>query len=136
MSSLSNYGERLALDITTNAVGGNTPTNTRFVALYTAAPDETADSGTEVSGNAYVRRAITFAPSTTDNGTGVTSASNIAEVLFPTATGDWGSVVAMAIFDASTGGNMIWYGNLQASRVVNNGDTFRFVIGGIVLTMA
>lgn len=135
MSSLSNYGERLALDITTNAVSGNTPANTRFVALYTVAPGETG-GGTEVSGNGYLRRAITFAPSATDPGTGVTSASNTAEVLFPTATGDWGTIVAMAILDASTAGNMIWYGNLQSSRIVNNGDTFRFVIGGIVLTMA
>jgi len=135
VSSLSNYGERLALNASTNAVSDNTPVDTRFVALYTAAPNETG-GGTEVSGNGYARRNVTFAPATTDGGTGVTSATNFFEVLFDVATGNWGSVVAMAVFDAATGGNMIWYANLAAPKFVGTNDQFRFEAGGIVLTMA
>jgi hypothetical protein len=135
VSSLSNYGERLALDVTTNASGGNTPSNTRYVALYTAAPGEEG-GGTEVSGNNYSRKNVTFAPASTDISTGVTTTSNVFEVLFDVATASWGTIVAMAIFDASTGGNMLWYANLASSKIVGTNDQFRFVAGGIVLTMA
>jgi hypothetical protein len=135
MSSLTNYGERLALDITTAAVGGNTPAATRYVALYTVAPGEEG-GGTELSGSGYVREQVIFTPASTDGGTGVTSTSNFAEVLFDAATGSWGEIVAMAIFDASTSGNIIWYGTLTTPKTVGTGDQFRFANGAIVLTMA
>jgi hypothetical protein len=135
MSSLSNYGERFALNATTNAVSGNTPSNTRYVALYTAAPND-GGGGTEVSGNNYSRKNVAFAPASTDVGTGVTTATNVFEVLFDVAIASWGTISAMAIFDSLTGGNMLWYANLASPKIVGVNDQFRFVAGGIVLTMA
>jgi hypothetical protein len=40
MSSLSNYGELLVLDITTASVGGNTSVNTQFRTLYMVTLDK------------------------------------------------------------------------------------------------
>jgi hypothetical protein len=135
MSSLTDYGERLALNTTTNAVSGNTPANTRFVALYSVAPGE-AGGGTELSGNGYTRKAITFPQASTDGETGATSAANSAEVLFDTATDNWTDVVAMAIFDASSGGNMIWYCELASTKVVASGDRLRFPASSVTLMMS
>lgn len=117
--ALTDFGERLALDA---SLGG-----TLEVALYTVAPGE-AGGGTEVSGGSYARQSISFNAAATASGT--TTADNDAEILFPLATGNYGTVVAAAVFDGS---DMIWYGNLTTSRTVNSGDQFRFAIGAIVL---
>jgi len=42
----------------------------------------------------------------------------------------------MGIFDASTGGNLLWHGILSASKTVEDGDTITFSAGNIDLTMA
>jgi hypothetical protein len=60
--------------------------------------------------------------------------STNAEIAFPQATADWGTVVAFAILDAVSGGNFLYWGDLTASKVVNNGDTFKFPSGDIDLT--
>jgi hypothetical protein len=91
-----------------------------YVGLFTTAPTD-AGGGTEVSGNGYLRTAVTFSVS----GTSPTAASNSANVEFPTATGSWGTVVAAAIFDASTSG-----------KAVGNGDVFRFATGNLSVTLA
>jgi hypothetical protein len=98
MSSLTDYGERLALDVTTNALNGEeTPEGTRFVALYTEAPGE-GGQGVEVQGEGYSRKEVRFLPAQTDLD-GITRSSNVAEVLFDEAESSWGTVVGMAILD-------------------------------------
>jgi hypothetical protein len=37
--------------------------------------------------------------------------------------------------DASTGGNMIAYGPLTASRVINSGDVFRMAANALTVTL-
>lgn len=36
------------------------------------------------------------------------------------------TVTAVAVFDAETGGNLLYWEELALSRIVNNGDTFQF----------
>jgi hypothetical protein len=117
--ALTDAGERIALDATL--------TGTIQVALFTAAPGESG-GGTEVTGGSYARQSVTFGAAATVTGT--TTASNTNEVIFPVATADWGTVVAAGVFNGS---DLVWYGNLTTSRIVLNGDEFRFAIGSIVL---
>ena len=97
-----------------------------YLALYTVTPGETG-GGTEVTGGAYARKVLTTSPtgssSFSDPGTS-NSTSNSAVQTFATATADWGTVVAAALLDAATAGNMLWYGPLTTSRSVLSGDTF------------
>jgi hypothetical protein len=127
MSSLTNFGERQALD----AVGNGA---TLYAALFTAAPGETG-GGTEVSGGSYARQLMAISAASSDGG-GVTTASNSSEVLFPEAGASWGTITHMALFDAASSGNMIWYGELTSPRTVNLGDQFRFAAGSVALSMA
>lgn len=100
-----------------------------YAALFTAAPGE-AGGGTEVSGNAYARQAVTFgAPSD-----GV--CLNSALVTFPTATGNWGTITHWALFDASTNGNMLVYDDLTSSKTINTDDVFTFPIGNLSVSVA
>jgi hypothetical protein len=98
-----------------------------YVGLFTVAPGETG-GGTEVSGGGYARQAVTFgAPS---NGT----VTNSADVTFPVATASWGTIVAFAIFDAASGGNMLIYGSLTSSKSVGSGDQFKFPAGQLQIS--
>jgi hypothetical protein len=103
-----------------------TPPTTVYVALFTATPTS-AGGGTEVSGGAYARQSAAF---TTSSGT-TDATSNSANVTFPVATANWGTITSFALFDAATGGNMLYFGNLTANVTINTGGQFQFASGGI-----
>jgi len=97
-----------------------------YVALFTVAPSDPG-GGTEVTGNGYTRQSITFA---TPSGGQV---SNSSDVLFPTATADWNTIVAYAIFDAPSAGNMLYYASLNSPRDILTNDQLRFPAGQIII---
>jgi hypothetical protein len=97
------------------------------VGLFTAAPGE-AGGGTEISGNGYARISATF----TVSGNLATNSGNIE---FAAATGSWGTITNAALFDASTGGTMIAYGTLTASKTIASGDVFRIPSGDFDITL-
>lgn len=98
-----------------------------YIGLFTAAPGE-AGGGTEVAGNAYVREAVTFTVSGN-------TASNDAAIEWPTATGSWGTVTHVAVFDASTSGNMLAYATLTAAKTISTGDVLRIPLGDLDVTL-
>ena len=130
MAGFSDYLEDKVLE---HVFGGNaySAPSTLYVALYTVAPTDTG-GGTEVSGGGYVRKTATFNVS----GTNPTTASNTAAIEYPTATANYGTVVAVGIFDASSSGNLLAYANLTTSKVVSTGDVFRFNTGDLDITLA
>jgi len=130
MSGFTDYLEDKVLDHVFGGTSYTAPT-TLYVALYTVAPTDTG-GGTEVSGGAYARQTATFNVS----GTNPTEATNAAAIEYPTATADYGTVVACAILDASSGGNMLAYATLTSSKVVSTGDVFRFDAGDLDITLA
>lgn len=106
-----------------------------YFALFTAAPSDSG-GGTEVSGGSYAR--VQYDPSDSNwsapsGGNGQTQNSNA--ITFPTATADWGTVVAVGVFDASTGGNLLVHGSLTTSKTVQNGDTAKFDPNNFTLTV-
>lgn len=114
-----------------------TPPGTLYAALFTTAPTDVAASGVECSGNAYARVPITnnstnFPAAT---GTTVASKSNGTAITFPISTpAGWGTVVAVALFDASTSGNMLDWATLAVSKVVGAGDQPSFAAGKLTFT--
>ena len=129
MAGFTNYAEDLVLDWLLTNASATRPT-AWYVALYTVAPGE-AGGGTEVSGGSYARVSATF----TVSGTAPTTASNSVAVEFPEATGNWGTIVAAGIFDASTSGNLIAFANLTTSKAIDTGDVLRFNIGALDITL-
>ena len=130
MSSFSDYTENLVLNwlLTTNSA---TRPTAWYVGLFTAAPSDTG-GGTEVSGSGYARMAT---GTITVSGT-ATTATNAAAIEFAAASGgNWGTITHAAIFDASTGGNMIAWSALTTSRTINDGDVFRIPAGSLTVTL-
>lgn len=104
-----------------------------YVALYTSDPTA-ADTGTEVSGGSYARTAATFgAPAIIG---GKETIKNSADVTFPVAAEDWGAITHIGIRDALTGGNLLYYGPLAASRSILSGDRFKVLTDSAVLTLS
>lgn len=126
MSSFSDYLENALLNHVFRNTSLTSPTTT-YLALYTVSPSD-AGGGTEVSGSGYARQAITFgAPS----GGAI---SNTGAVSFTASGGNFGTVVAVGIFDALTTGNLLAWDAIT-SATVNNGDTIQFPIGDIDITL-
>lgn len=127
MGALTDYLENKLLDhVLCNTA--YTPPTTVYVGLFTAAPGE-AGGGTEVSGGGYARQAASF--SAAANG----QASNSADIVFPVATADWGTITHIALFDAQTAGNMLLYAALAASKTIQTGDQFIIKAGNLTVTL-
>ena len=128
MSELSNYLENALINATLRATTYTSPA-TVYVALFTTDPTD-AGSGTEVTGGAYARTAVTFAAPSN----GVTT--NSADVTFPTCTLAWGIVTHIGIYDASTSGNLLYHTPLDASKTVDAADIFKISSGSLSVTLA
>ena len=127
MSSLSNHAEALLATWLLTAESVARP-SACYLALYTAAPSD-AGGGTEVVGGGYARTAVIF---------GVTNdtASNTAAVEFGPASADWGTITHVGIFDASSGGNLLAWAPLSASKSIENTDTLEFAVGDLGLVFS
>lgn len=140
MAALSDFLENKILDwlLRGQAIGisgataaaGTGPTSV-YVGLFTATPTDVG-GGTEVTGGSYARVAVTSglaawagtqaaASTVASSGTSGTTSNNAA-ITFPAPTANWGSVVGMGVYDASTAGNLLFYAALTVAKTVNSGD--------------
>lgn len=125
---LSNYAAGKLLDLMFRNQAFSSPTPR--AALFTTVCSDSA-AGTEVTGGSYARVSVTFSAASG----GVTS--NSGAVTFPTPTASWGTVVAMALMDAASAGNMLAYDNTSVvDQLVGIGDTVTFPIGDIDFSMS
>jgi len=124
--SFSNFLETEILDHVFAGAAYTAP-STKYLALFTGAPGETG-GGTEVTGGAYARQTVAF--TTSGNTT-----SNNAAVEYPTATANYGTVTHVAVFDASTSGNMMAYAALSSNKTIETGDVFRVPTGDLDITL-
>jgi len=131
MAAMSDYLESELLDHILNNNAYTSPTSV-YVALFTAAPSDSG-GGTEVSGGSYAR--VTVTGGFTISGT-ATRAGNTSAITFPTATGSWGTVTHVGVFDASSGGNLLFHGALTTSRAVVADDVFSFPADALGITLA
>ena len=125
--SFTNFLETEILDHVFAGASYTAP-GTKYLALFTAIADGEAGSVTELSGNAYARQTVAF--TTSGNTT-----SNNAAVEFPTATGSWGTVTHVGVFDASSSGNLMAYAALSSSKAIATGDVFRVPSGDLDITL-
>lgn len=103
---------------------------TVYAALYTVTPTNST-SGTEVgAGVGYARQAAAFAAPSPAG-----AVANSGVITFgPNTTTDWGTIVGTAILDASTAGNILYFGALAASKAVAVSDSVSFAIGALTVT--
>lgn len=122
--NLSNYLENKLID---HFLGTTTYTKpTAYLALYTVAPTDST-SGTEVTGGSYARQAVTFNAASSGS---TTNDSNVDFNNMPACT-----VVAIAVTDALTSGNILVYGGLTSNKSLDSGDILRVASGDLSISI-
>lgn len=115
-----------------------TPPATMYLALSSTTPGDDGTNFTEPSGGAYARVSTAAADWGAATGTAPATKSNTAVKTFPTATANWVSgsnLTYFGLFDASTAGNLLAFGQLGTAKPVLNGDTASFAAGALVLKL-
>jgi hypothetical protein len=123
MAELSDYLEDKLLDHVLRGTSYTSPT-TVYVGLYTSDPGDD-NSGTEVSGGSYARQSL----SVTTASAGIVTSS--ADVTFPQATANWGTISHIGILDALTSGNLLMHTELTTSKTIETGDIFKIPTGNL-----
>lgn len=102
---------------------------TVYIGLMTAAPNPDGSGVVEPVGNAYARVAVTNNPANWPAAAARVK-QHANDITFAAATGNWGTLTHVGVFDAVSGGNLRIYDLLAVARLVLNTDQFRFLAGG------
>jgi len=141
--SLSNYAENKVLDhiFRNNEIADWTGFDL-YLGLATGMSGSDGVGLTEltVGTDAYARQQITDGTAGTNSFSAAGAATDgtittDTQITFPSATGDWGTVTHIGIWDASSGGNLIAWGALSVNKTITNGDTFIISSGSLEITL-
>lgn len=141
MSKLTNYAENKLADYIRGQ--GLTLPASWYFALGSAADDT---GFTEITGTGYARVAVTRGltqfsgtqgATTTTASTGTSHETrNNAPIVFPTAgAGGWTAATKIGVFDASSGGNCWFYGDLGSTVTVASGNSHTIATSAMVFTI-
>ena len=130
MSAMSNYLENKIVDHILRGTPYTAPTPNVCIGLFTATANDSW-GGTEVSGGNYARANVAASltgwtgtqggPGSVSSGT-TGFANNATTITFNAPTANWGVVTGFGMYDAYTGGNLLFYGDLTTPKTINNGD--------------
>lgn len=90
-----------------------------YLALFTNDPGDDAD-GDEVKAGGYQRKQVTF--SQPRRVKALMQCENTNSVDFLALTGGYGTITHVALFDAPTGGNMLYYTELNSTIRATSDD--------------
>lgn len=109
-------------------------TSTVYVGLFTALPTG-GIGGTEVSGGSYARVAVSSATgnwAAPSNG----ETTNAVPIKWAVPSADWGDVLGVGIWTASTGGTLLLHGTIDPTRTITNGQAAPvFIPGALILRL-
>ena len=129
-NAATNYLERRLLHFLfkNNSLSFSSPGDSIYVGLCTAVSAAETGSVTEASFGGYARQQVAAASWTTigADSTDTQTAKNTSEIEFPAKT-DSGNVTIthVIIADASSSGNILFVGALDASKTLAQNDIFR-----------
>lgn len=116
---------------------GSTTAGSFYVALHTASPGETGSQTTsEASWTNYARVGVARSGAGwTISGTAPTQAANTSATTYATSGSGPQTMTDFSVGRDSAGaGELLWYGALTSSLVVNNNVTPSFAAGALVCT--
>ena len=134
-SEMSDYLANELLDHTFNNAAYAVPATWVALCTATVSSSDTGSTITEPNGNGYAREQVNVnggASPTWDLATGTTptEVDNTHVIqLGPASGGNWGTITSVAIVDASTAGNLLFFDNTMTDGPVDDGDTAEFAVG-------
>lgn len=130
MAAMTRYLQKKLLDHTLGIAEYTMPTEL-WGSLHTASPTESGSFDDEISDTGYSRQAFYGQFTATDLTSGVAQLTSV--VNFGPADGDNGTVTYFAISDASSAGNMLFYGVLATAQTFDLDDQFQLNPGQLVI---
>ena len=113
-----------------------TPGNSIYVGLATAVSSIETGSLTEATFGSYARQQVQASGWTVPAvGTDAQTATNAANIEFPASTGTNNTITHAFIVDASSSGNILFVGALDASKTIATGDIFRINAGNLSIEL-
>lgn len=141
MSKFSNYSETNIIETTLRGAVFPVPAKT-YLALFTADPTDANVSANEVQTSAWPAYARQDAAAGSAISTGWSApadgvTTNAKVITFSANNGASAvTVTHMAIYDAISGGNMLYHSPLVSSKTLLVGDVISFGIAAITVTVA
>lgn len=131
MSGFSTYLSQGIIQSTLRGQAFTVPSNL-YLALFTADPTDDNATANEATGAWYgrVSTGAWAAPVGTGNST-----SNSNQITFSAVTGVAITITHWGIYDAASGGNLLYSGALTASKVLNVGDIMTVAAGALQITV-
>lgn len=132
MSGFSNHTAQALINATLRGIAYSTPLVANLhLALFTADPTDANLTANEVSAAWYARQATgSWSAPTTG---GVTN--NLSAIQFPAVTGAPVTVTHYGIYDAASGGNLLYSNALLASRTLAINDILTFDVAALTLSL-
>ena len=138
-NAATNYLERRILDFIfkNNALSFASPGDSIYVGLATAVSAAETGSLTEATFTNYARKQVTAANWTTigADSTDTQTAKNAANIEFDASGGTSNTISHVFVADASTGGNILFVGALDVSKLIADGDIFRINTGNLTIEL-
>lgn len=108
-----------------------------WIGWYTTTPSATAGSGTEASGGNYARTAITNNTTTAFPSIGATVQIITNNITIGTAaeTAALGTITGIAILDAVSAGNGLFFGDLSATKTLGINDIIQFLAANLSIQL-
>lgn len=128
MAAASDFLELKLLDHSLGTAAYTAPTDV-YVGLHTGSPADDDSGANEITGNGYTRKVAAFAAASAG------SASTNATITFDAATGNWGTITHISLYDASTSGNLLFHGAVTTSKTIETGDTFQISSGNLTISL-
>ncbi len=135
-SGKTNYHISKLLNLIFNAASFTYPTPLYF-ALWTTTltAASTGSSGTEAAYTSYARVAMTANTTNFPTSTSGAAIQNAVAITWPASTGGSATCTFIAICDASTSGNMLYFGSIT-STAISSGDTPQINVNGLTASEA
>jgi len=99
-----------------------------YLALSTSTPAVDGSGVTEPVGNNYSRTQITTGAM---GAAAAGSKTNTSDITMPTPSGSWGTITHLCGFDASSGGNLLWFIDCT-DKSVTSGDIPKILAGALI----
>lgn len=123
---MSDYLENKSLDHNLGTATFTKPSAT-YVGLYTGDPLDNGTGPEVPAAYGHSRQVCTFNPAS-----GGQAANNVI-MYFGPATTAWGSITHFAVWDAPTGGNMLYRGSVDQPKTIALGDMATYLPGDLVI---
>ena len=138
-NAATNYLERRLLHFIfkNNSLSLSSPGDSIYVGLATAVSAAETGSVTEANFTNYARQQVAASGWTTigADSTDTQTAKNAANIEFPASGGTNNTITHVIITDASSGGNILFVGELDASKVIQSGDIFRINANNLTIEL-